>query len=236
VETTEGTLLGGRLRYRQPQDGYRTGIEPVLLAASVPARPGDRVVEAGTGAGAGLLCLAARVGGIRGTGVEIDPEMAELARVNCAANGFAGLTIRTGDVMSFALPEADHVLANPPWFDERSTASPVARRRRAKQEAPGGLEQWIAAMAGALVPDGSLTLIVPTPLVGRAIAACETVGLELARHHALLPKRGREAKLNVLQARRGAARLVTTCTVLHEECGAFTPAVEAVLREGAALG
>jgi tRNA1Val (adenine37-N6)-methyltransferase len=50
--TTEGHLLGGRIRYRQPDTGFRSGLEPVLLAASVPARPGEHVLEAGTGAGA----------------------------------------------------------------------------------------------------------------------------------------------------------------------------------------
>jgi tRNA1Val (adenine37-N6)-methyltransferase len=72
--------------YRQPIDGYRTGIEPVLLAASVPARSGQRVVEAGTGAGAGLLCLLARVAGLSAIGIERDADMAALARRNLADN------------------------------------------------------------------------------------------------------------------------------------------------------
>ena len=37
-ELTDGTLLGGKVIYRQKSSGYRTGIEPVLLAAFVPAR------------------------------------------------------------------------------------------------------------------------------------------------------------------------------------------------------
>ena len=71
MDVTEGHLLGGRVRYAQPRVGYRTGIEPVLLAAAVAARAGERVLEAGCGAGAGLLCLAARVPGITGLGVEL---------------------------------------------------------------------------------------------------------------------------------------------------------------------
>ena len=146
METTEGTLLGGRVRYVQPRHGYRTGIEPVLLAASVPARAGERVIEAGVGAGAGLMCLAARLEGVEGIGVEIDSAMADLARANIAANGFAGLSIVTGDVTAAVLPEADHVMANPPWHDRRSTASLVGRRRLAKQEGGEGIEAWISAL------------------------------------------------------------------------------------------
>ncbi|MCX7381847.1 MAG: SAM-dependent methyltransferase, partial [Alphaproteobacteria bacterium] len=67
-------LLGGRVVHSQPELGHRTGVEPVLLAAFVPARPGERVLEGGSGAGAGLLCLAARVA-VSGLGVEIDAEV-----------------------------------------------------------------------------------------------------------------------------------------------------------------
>ncbi len=73
-------LLGGRLRHDQPPDGHRSGIEPVLLAAGVPAKPGEAVLEAGTGSGAALMCLAARVSRLAGLGLEIDPVRAEVAR------------------------------------------------------------------------------------------------------------------------------------------------------------
>ena len=68
------------MAHEQPKLGHRTGIEPVLLAAFVPARAGDSVLEGGTGSGAGLLCLTVRVADLRAVGVERDPEMAVLAR------------------------------------------------------------------------------------------------------------------------------------------------------------
>ena len=237
METTQGTLLGGRIRYAQPVDGYRTGIEPVLLAASVPAQAGELVIEAGVGAGAGLMCLAARVPGIVGIGIEIDPAMAELARANIAANEFVGLTIVTGDITEIALPMADHVMANPPWHDPRSTASPVGRRRLAKQESGQGIEAWIAALAPALRDGGSLTMIVPPALVRRWRAACVAAGLAGLLQHALVPKVGREAKLLLLRAFRAAGEASDDKpeTVLHQANGAFTDEIEAVLRHGAAL-
>ena len=84
---TGGYLLGGRVRYAQPRQGFRSGIEPVLLAAAVPARAGERVLEGGTGAGAALLCLAARVPGVHGVGIERDGTLVSLARRNASANG-----------------------------------------------------------------------------------------------------------------------------------------------------
>ena len=243
MEITEGTLLGGRVRYAQPRDGYRTGIEPVLLAASVPARAGERVIEAGAGAGAGLMCLAARVAGVEGIGIEVDPAMAALARANIAANGLAGLSVVTGDVTQVVLPEADHVMANPPWHDRRSTASPVERRRLAKQESGEGIEAWIVALGRAVREGGSLTMIVPPALEARWAAGCVAAGLRWTVRHALVPKPGRAAKLVLLQAVRVPVSIVDSRvkpggedeTVLHEADGEFTPKIEAVLRDGAAL-
>ena len=234
MEATEGTLLGGRLRYAQPRDGYRTGIEPVLLAACVPARAGQLVVEAGSGAGAGLMCLAARVPGVRGIGIELDPAMAGLARTNVAANGLAELDIVVGDVAGAALPSADHAMANPPWHDRRSTGSPVSRRRLALQEGEGGVEVWIAALAHSLAEGGSLTLVVAAGMVARCRVALEAE--EMGRTIALWlrPKLGRSAKLAILQAWQGVGSSDQEI-VLHEADGRYTAEIEAVLRGGAAL-
>lgn len=226
METTAGHLLGGRLRYAQPRDGYRTGIEPVLLAASIPAQPGQRVLEAGTGAGAGLLCLSARVPGLRCTGVEIDPAMADLARQNMADNRFDDVQIVAGDITAAALGPFDHAFANPPWHDRRGTSSPVDRRRRAKQSAPGELERWIEAMRRILTPTGSLTLILPAAQLDRARAALGSTAVR-----ALHPKRARPPKLLIIQS--GTAD--PPPTILHQDDGRFTPEIEAILRQGAAF-
>ena len=64
------SLLGGRVPYVQPTHGHRSGIEPVLLAASIPARAGHMVLEGGAGAGAATVIEVAIVDhtGTIGTG------------------------------------------------------------------------------------------------------------------------------------------------------------------------
>ena len=39
-DQSEDALIGGRVRLRQPVAGYRVAIDPVFLAAAVPAVPG----------------------------------------------------------------------------------------------------------------------------------------------------------------------------------------------------
>ena len=64
-------FLGGRLRLWQPARGYRSGADAVMLAAACPARPGERVLELGCGAGVALFCLGARVPGLHLAGLEM---------------------------------------------------------------------------------------------------------------------------------------------------------------------
>jgi len=125
---SEDTLLGGRVKLRQPRHGYRAAIDPVLLAAAVPAGDGDTVLDIGCGAGAASLCLASRVEGCRITGIETQRDLVHLANDNVALNGFFGRFVAVqGDLLhppprlepgSFA-----HVMANPPFL-ESGLASP----------------------------------------------------------------------------------------------------------------
>ena len=121
----------GRVRYAQPRQGFRSGIEPVLLAAAIPARPGERVLEGGSGAGAALLCLAARVPGVRGLGIEQDPALVPLARRNAAGEWSPGLEFIAADIASLpALGVFDHACANPPYH------ATAARHRRTLRDGP----------------------------------------------------------------------------------------------------
>jgi tRNA1(Val) A37 N6-methylase TrmN6 len=233
--TTEGTLLGGRVRYRQFATGHRSGFEPVLLAASVPAKAGDRVLELGTGAGAALLCLAARVQGVTGAGVEIDPALAALANENFEINGLAGISAVVGEAGDDKFAAAfDHVLANPPWHDSAGTASPDAKRALAHQAGPGLLDGWIAAMARAVTRRGSLTLIIPASSFAAAAAALAGQNFRAVTLFPLWPRAGQPAKQVIIQARHSGPTRVLAGLVLHDASG-VTPAAEAVLRHGAAL-
>jgi tRNA1Val (adenine37-N6)-methyltransferase len=235
---TAGFLLGGRVAHRQMATGHRTGIEPVLLAASVPARSGDRVLEAGTGSGAALLCLAFRVPGIIGVGVERDPELAALAGRNMGANGFDLLSAVAGDIVRFS-PAAsfDHAMVNPPWHDAAGTPSTDAAHEGARRAEPGLIERWVTALAGCLRPRGSLSVVTTAGALSATFAAFERGGLGSVSVFPLWPKTEVAAKLVLLRAvktGRGPSRLLPGL-VLHEPDGRFTPAAEAILREGAAL-
>lgn len=233
-----GTLLGGRVRYAQAMSGHRSGLEPVLLAAATPVRPGEAVLEAGSGAGAALLCIAARVPGVSGLGIERDAALVALARENAAANGFAGLRFAEADIATFrAEAPFDHAIANPPWHDARGTSGPDTAREAARRGHPGLIQAWVRAMAAALRPRGTVSLIVAVRAVPETMAAMDACGVGSIRLMPFWPRAGQAAKLAMLQGVRGgkAAMVLAPGMALHEPDGRFTQVAEAVLREGAPI-
>jgi tRNA1(Val) A37 N6-methylase TrmN6 len=167
-QTTEDLFLGGRLRLRQPKSGHRAGHDAILLAAATSARPGDCVVEFGAGIGAAGLAVAQRVAAIKLKLIEIDKELARLARDNAAQNAVAADVIVldvTAAADAFAAAglgadSADVVLMNPPFnYAARHRASPDSSRAAAHMADETTLESWIHAGRRILKSGGALTLI-----------------------------------------------------------------------------
>ncbi|MER2520416.1 MAG: methyltransferase [Bdellovibrionales bacterium] len=87
METTCDGILGHRIQLEQPRKGFRVAVDTVFLAAAVQIEPGQTALDAGCGVGGAMLCLAARVPGIKIMGIEIQPELVELCRHNIERNG-----------------------------------------------------------------------------------------------------------------------------------------------------
>ena len=245
ADLSRDAFLGGRLQVWQPRRGYRAGVDPVLLAASVPARAGQSVLELGCGVGVAALCLAARVPGVSLAGVEIQPAYADLARRNAAAAGVA-LEVVTADLE--ALPadlrqrRFDHVIANPPYF-RREQSTPAADTGREVALGEGtSLDTWIAVAARRVVDGGHVTVIQRAERLPELIALM-TAHLGSVEVLPLTPRRGRPAQLVLIRGRKGgrAAFRLADSVLMHAgavhdgDRDSYTPLVGSVLREGAAL-
>lgn len=168
ADVTDDAFLGGRLRLKQPRQGHRAGHDAMLLAASTNAKAGDHVVEFGAGVGAAGLALATRVPGIVLTLVDIDQNLADLARGNAALNGIESRVIAldvAANAQTFALAglppnSADAVLMNSPFNDPgQHRSSPDAGRAMAHVATDTTLKDWLHAGRRVLKSGGALTLI-----------------------------------------------------------------------------
>lgn len=180
TDLTEDAFLGGQLRLKQKRSGHRAGHDAILLAAATQAREGDRVVDLGAGVGTAGLALARRVAGIDLCLVEIDPDLAGLARANAAANAIVADVIVldvTADAQAFAahglMPDsADCVLMNPPFNDAgRHRGSPDQTRHTAHVATDETLHAWVHAARRILRSNGVLTLIWRADGVAEVLAA-----------------------------------------------------------------
>ncbi|TAN63461.1 MAG: methyltransferase domain-containing protein [Magnetospirillum sp.] len=241
IEITEDHLLGGRVRLCQPAAGYRAAIDPVMLAATVAAGAGDRVLDLGCGVGAAALCLLSRLPEVRVTGVELQPELARLARLNAEANGRGGsFAVIEGSVA--ALPAGlggfDHVMTNPPFHQaERGTAPSGSIKATANVEGEVDLVQWLKAAVRMLRPKGQLAIIHRADRLADLLAALRGRGVGAIRILPLWPRVGRPAGRVIVLARKGSRAPLDLLPglVLHGDDGGYTEAAEAVLRSAQGL-
>ena len=233
---TSDTFLNGGVILRQPLTGFRSGLDAVMLAAAVPARAGDDVLELGSGAGAASLCLAKRTG-CSVVGLEIDPALAALADENAAQND---LPSRARFVAGNALdipPDLrrafDHVMCNPPFHDDEGRPSPDAGRALALQDR-GSLGDWLTCGMRRVVSNGSFTAILRTDRLGEALSALGSYGVSI---FPLWPRVGEPAKRVIVQAVKAsrAPLAILPGLVLHEKDGRYTRTANAILRDGGAL-
>jgi tRNA1Val (adenine37-N6)-methyltransferase len=244
-DLTADALLDGRVRLTQPRHGYRAAIDPVLLAAFAPARPGARVLDLGCGAGAAVLCLAARVPSLELHGLELQPAYAALARANAAANAVP-LVVHEGDVRR--LPPAlravsfDLVVMNPPFHGAEAAASPEPGRDAALREGEATLADWLDAALRRLASGGTLALVHRPDRLAAILATLDgrAGAIELVP---VAPRPGTAATRLLLRARKGsraALRLWPPLTLHAGTPGApgavgYTARAQRVLRGMAAI-
>jgi tRNA1(Val) A37 N6-methylase TrmN6 len=245
--TTTDELLGGRISVVQPTQGHRAGSDAVFLAAAVPARAGQAVLDIGAGAGVAGLCLLARIGSVKVTAVEIDPQLVGLAAENAANNGVAqNFQAIAADVTSPGKSLSDtglkkesyhQLIANPPFYSESKVrAAPDSNRAAAHVMREGGLAAWVRFFATMATPNGVLTLIHRPNCLGELLELLDGRFGDIAIFP-LFPKEGEAAKRIIVQAKKGsrAGLSLLPGLVLHDADGRYTPQAEAVLRGGAAL-
>lgn len=233
-ETDTNTLLGGRVLMHQPVKGYRAGMDAVMLAASLSAKPGEHVVEFGCGPGAALLCAATRLKAVQFSAWEVEEWAAQLARRNAAENSLADrVEVNCGDIADLpAEPFASQVFFNPPFFDDPDALRhPDPEKQRAWLSGETPLPVWVQRAARIIKGQGYLTIIHRADALPAILSATERAfGSALIKP--IQPRPDRPAKRVIVRVRRGgrSPAVLLPPLVLHDETGrAYSEAAQAIM-------
>ncbi len=234
---TTDDFLGGLVRLRQPKEGYRATSDAVLLAAAVPAKTGQSVLDVGIGTGAVALCLNARVKGLSITGIDIQDEMIEVAKQNAELNQVS-MHLLKGDVANpptvLAGLTFDHVVTNPPYFTETPQRQNKTVAIAHKENVP--LSDWLSFCIKKVKPKGTLTL------VHRAERVPEILSLLNPKLGGLIlvpfwPRSGKKPKRVLIQGTLGSRKSFSLHPgfILHQDDTTRSIEIEDIMRRGSPL-
>ena len=197
------------LKLIQRQDAFRFGTDSVLLADFANPRKNDRAVDLGCGTGAIALLMAAHVPGLRVDAVELQPEIADMARRSVALNGMEDrVRVTCGDMRTLwrALGAESRTLAvcNPPYGRAGAALESLSEARRIARHEGDLAPSDIARAASMLIKNGGrFCVIYPAPRAFEMMRAMQ--------EHRLAPKRirtvhgveGRAPKFVLMDAVKG---------------------------------
>lgn len=239
---TVDTLLGGQVALAQPSEGYRVAIDPVLLAASLPALERGRVLDVGTGVGAAARCYAWRSPAVEVMGLELQSSLSEIAIGNSARNGLQDdVRFLCGDLLDPPTDVAsggfDHVMANPPYLPA-NRADPRIGDAKAISHVEGEAEllDWIEFCLRMAAPKGAMTMIHRADRLDEILAALHGRAGEIVVFP-LWPKREVSPKRVIVRARAGSKMpmRISPGMVLHEDDGSYTEMASEILVDGAPI-
>lgn len=141
------------------------GIDAVILSGFAEVKKGERVIDLCTGTGVIPILLEAKTEGRHFTGLEIQPESAEMAGRSVLLNNLQDkVTIDQGDVKNtealYRASSFDVVTVNPPYMnDGGGLKNGYSPKTIARHEVLCSLEDVISASARLLAPQGRLYMV-----------------------------------------------------------------------------
>jgi len=233
-DLTQDTFFDGELSIKQARRGYRFSIDAVILASSIRPRPQERIVDLGTGCGVVPLLVATRHPQTRLFGVEIQKELAEMARRNIVENGFSEtIQIVCGDMRSVRPAEfdgpVDRVVCNPPF--RRAAAgriNPNSQRAIARHEIQITLPVLIQTASRLVRTAGQFVVIFTSERLVELIQQMRTYQLEPKFVRFIHSRRDSESKLVLLTGAKGAkpGLKIGAPIYIYNPDGSYTDEVE----------
>lgn len=201
-------------RIIQNQKAFCFGMDAVLLSGYASVKPGERALDLGTGTGIIPILLEAKTEGSYFAGLEIQENMAEMARRSVWLNGLEGkIEIVTGDIKEagriFGAASFDVVTSNPPYMnDSHGLKNPDLPKAIARHEVLCTLEDVVREGAKVLRPGGRFYMVHRPHRLIEIITAFTNYKLEPKRMKLVHPFVDKDANMVLIEAVKGGRSMI----------------------------
>ena len=228
-ERLDDLQIGG---YEIIQDPGRFcfGMDAVLLSAFAKVKTGEFVLDLGTGTGILPILLAAKTNGKHFTGLEIQPDSADMARRSVIHNQMEErVAIVEGDIKEassiFGADSMDVITTNPPYMiGGHGLANPESAKAIARHEVLCTLDDILRESAKILKPKGRFYMVHRPFRLAEILNGMSRVGIEPKSMRLVHPYIDKEPNMVLVEGIRGAKPRMTIepPLIVYEKDGTYT--------------
>lgn len=232
-------LLPGERIDELQRNGYRIiqnperfcfGMDAVLLSGFARAKKQERCLDLGCGNGIIPILMEAKTEGKHFTGLEIQPESADMARRSVALNGLQDrIDIVEGDIKDaskiFGESSFHVVTTNPPYMTAQHGLTNVYEAKTiARHEVLCNLEDIIRESARLLMPGGRFYMVHRPFRLAEIISLMVQYRMEPKRMRLVYPYVDREPNMVLIEGLRGGKSRMTVekPLIVYKEPGKYT--------------
>ena len=206
------------------------GMDAVLLSGFVRVKKAEEVLDIGTGTGIIPILLEAKTDGRHFTGLEIQPESADMARRSVALNHLEEkIEIVTGDICRaeelFKPASLDVITTNPPYMiGKHGLSCDTDAKAIARHEVCCTLEDILMQSARMLKPGGRFYMVHRPFRLAEIMSRMVEYRLEPKRMKLVYPYVDREPNMVLIEGVRGGNSRITVekPLIVYKEPGVYT--------------
>ena len=223
----------------QREKGYRSSLDPILLASFLKAEKKDKIIDLGTGNGIIALLAAQRYPDARITGIDIQDALLEVAKKNVALNNLGKrVEIKKADIrevsVHFKAESFDTAVGNPPYRKGTTgRLNPDREKALARHEIERTLAEYISASKYLAKNKGKIALIYHPSRLTELLCLFEKLDIRASRIRFIHSRADTDAKMVLVEGIKNGKNdtVVLKPLIVYEKRGEYSKEVKEVFQE-----